>query len=137
MSGPGQEMETYFQAAKLPDRPAEMTEDDFDLLGSLAQKLVRRRLAVPAIFFLESAKPLNYVGAQAMVFFGPFVQVLFESPNYYRYTELLEQRPTVELLLQMIEGYESELARAETAARAARRAARPRRFWQFWKRRRP
>lgn len=122
--------ETAFAAARLPARPADMAESDYALLADLARKLVRRRLSVPAIFFLETAKPLNYVGAQAMVFFGPFVQVLFAAPNYDRYTELLEQRPTLELLLQLIEGYESELARAERAAKAARGTPR----WQFWRR---
>ncbi|MBN2170206.1 MAG: hypothetical protein JW819_02665 [Candidatus Krumholzibacteriota bacterium] len=122
---------------RLPVRPDAMTATDYDLLLDLARKVVRRRMAVPAIFFLESAKPLNYVGAQAMVFFGPFVRVFFESPNYYRYTELFEDRPTVELLLRMIEGLESEEQQREKAARAARRARRgDRRFrWRFWRRR--
>jgi len=128
-----------FAAARLPAKPDDMLDSDFALLTDLARKIVRRRLSVPAIFFLETAKPLNYVGAQAMVFFGPFVQVLFESPNYERYTELLERRPTLELLLQMIESYESELVRTEKAERAARKAARnaaPRRSaWRFWQRR--
>lgn len=130
------QIETYFAGARLPKRPEDMSEDDFGLLDGLARKIVRRRLSVPAIFFLESAKPLNYVGAQAMVFLGPFVQVLFESPNYYRYSELLEQRPTVELLLQLIESYENELARSEKAARAERKQKAGRRWWQFWRRRR-
>ncbi len=129
------EVETYFAAARLPECPDDMDEPDFELLRALAEKIVKRRLAVPAIFFLESAKPLNYIGSQAMVFFGPFVRVLFESPNYYRYSELLEQRPTVELLLRMIEGYESDLARADKAAKAARKSSRRRPAWQFWRRR--
>ncbi len=129
------EVETYFADARLPKRPADMSEPDFELLRALAEKIVRRRLAVPTIFFLESAKPLNYIGSQAMVFFGPFVRVLFESPNYYRYSELLEQRPTVELLLQMIEGYESDMARADKAAKLARKSSRRRPAWQFWRRR--
>lgn len=129
------DVETYFAATKLPERPEDISEPDFELLRALAEKIVRRRLAVPAIFFLESAKPLNYIGSQAMVFFGPFVRVLFESPNYYRYSELLEQRPTVELLLRMIEGYESDLARADKASRDARKSSRRRPAWQFWRRR--
>ncbi len=119
---------------RLPDRPEEMSEGDYGLLLELARKIVRRRLSVPAIFFLETAKPLNYIGAQAMVFFGPFVRILFESPNYYRYTELLEQRPTLELLLRMIEEYESEFAREEKAARTARKKAGRKPFWKFWSR---
>jgi hypothetical protein len=122
---------------RLPDRPEPMSESDYGLLLDLARRIVRRRLAVPAIFFLESAKPLNYIGAQAMVFFGPFVQILFETPNYYRYTELLEERSTLELLLRMIEELEGEQARLEKAAKAARKAARRRPARKFWSRRRP
>jgi hypothetical protein len=122
---------------RLPDKPGEMDPSDYELLLGLARKIVRRRLTVPAIFFLETAKPLNYIGAQAMVFFGPFVQILFESPNYYRYTELLEERTTLELLLRMVEELESEEARREKLAREKKREEKSktktkRPFWKFW-----
>ena len=118
----------------LPERPSELDEIDYGLLLELARKTVRRRMSVPAIFFLESTKPLSYVGSQAMVFFGPFVRLLFESPNYYRYSEMLEDRDNLELLLRMIEELESEFTRAEDEARAIRKAERRRPFWKFWNR---
>ena len=118
----------------LPERPSELDEKDYGLLLNLARKTVSRRMAVPAIFFLESTKPLSYVGSQAMVFFGPFVRLLFESPNYYRYSEMLEDRDNLELLLRMIEELESEFTRAEDEARALRKAGRRRPFWKFWNR---
>ena len=118
----------------LPERPSELDEKDYGLLLELARKTVRRRMSVPAIFFLESTKPLSYVGSQAMVFFGPFVRLLFESPNYYRYSEMLEDRDNLELLLRMIEELESEFTRAEDEARALRKAERRRPFWKFWDR---
>jgi len=113
-----------------------MEESDYDLLLNLAQKTVKRGLSVPAIFFLESTKPLSYIGSQAMVFFGPFVRILFESPNYYRYQEMLEDRANVELLLQMIEQFEGEKSREEKEARATRKAARKSPRWKFWSRKR-
>ena len=118
----------------LPERPTELDEIDYGLLLELARKTVNRRMSVPAIFFLESTKPLSYVGSQAMVFFGPFVRLLFESPNYYRYSEMLEDRDNLELLLRMIEELESEFTRAENEARALRKAERRRPFWKFWNR---
>jgi len=118
----------------LPERPADLEEQDYELLLNLARKTVRRRLSVPAIFFLESTKPLSYVGSQAMVFFGPFVRLLFESPNYYRYSEMLEDRANLELLLQMIEDLESEHTQAEKEARALRKTKRRRPLWKFWSR---
>ncbi len=118
----------------LPERPEALEQIDYDLLVSLADKVVSRGLSVPTIFFLESSKPLSYIGSQAMVFFGPFVRILFESPNYYRYSEMLEERENVELLLQMIEALEADRSRAEREARAARKAEGHRPRWKFWSR---
>jgi len=118
----------------LPERPETLEQIDYDLLLGLAEKVVKRGLSVPAIFFLESTKPLSYIGSQAMVFFGPFVRILFESPNYYRYSEMLEDRANVELLLQMIEQLEGERSREEKQARAARKAERRSPRWKFWSR---
>jgi hypothetical protein len=118
----------------LPERPEALEQVDYDLLLSLADKVVKRGLSVPTIFFLESSKPLSYIGSQAMVFFGPFVRILFESPNYYRYSEMLEERSNVELLLQMIEEREAERSRAEKEARDARKAEGHRPRWKFWSR---
>ncbi len=120
----------------LPERPETLEQRDYDLLLGLAEKTVKRGLSVPAIFFLESTKPLSYIGSQAMVFFGPFVRILFESPNYYRYQEMLEDRANVELLLQMIEQLEGERSRAEREAKAARKAAGQSPRWKFWSRKR-
>ena len=120
----------------LPKLPETLEQAVYDLLLGLAQKTVKRGLSVPAIFFLESTKPLSYIGSQAMAFFGPFVRILFESPHYYRYQEMLEDRANVELLLQIIEELEGERSREEKDARAARKAARKSPRWKFWSRKR-
>ncbi|MCP4544991.1 MAG: hypothetical protein GY835_00840 [bacterium] len=123
----------------LPVRPVDMQESDYDLLLALAKKIDRRGLSIPAIFFLESSKPLNYIGAQAMVFFGPMVRILFESPNYYRYTELLEDRHVVELLIKMIEGLIEETDKRKRAEKSAAKTVDQTRkglFRKFWKRNR-
>ena len=118
----------------LPERPAELAEYDYNLLLNLARKVVNRGMSVPAIFFLESTKPLSYVGSQAMVFFGPFVRMIFESPDYYRYSEMMEDRANLELLLQMIEALEGERSLKEKEARDRRKAERGRPRWKFWSR---
>jgi hypothetical protein len=61
-------------------------------------------MATPAIFFLESMKPLGFVGAQAMHFFRPIVSIVLREPAAYdRLTKLLERRGAVELLLRRLE----------------------------------
>jgi len=58
---------------------------------------------VPAIIFLESIKPLNYIGSQTMVFFEPIVQTLFNFRDYDTFRRAMERRENVERLLQKIE----------------------------------
>jgi hypothetical protein len=81
-----------------------LDEDDRKLLDKLAEGITRRRLTAPAIFFLESMKPLGFVASQALVFFRPVVQAVASNPvTYDRLQKILEQRGSVELLLRRLE----------------------------------
>lgn len=73
------------------------------VLEKVAEKVIQWRMAVPAIMFLESVKPLNYIGAQAMVFFQPIVQSVFTIKDYDDLRQALERRENIENLLQKIE----------------------------------
>jgi hypothetical protein len=81
----------------------ELTPHQEEILVQIAQKVVHWKMAVPAILFLESMKPLNYIGSQMMVFFEPFVQTLFSWKDYDELRRMMEERETVERLLQKIE----------------------------------
>ena len=50
-----------------------LTIDDKNFLTKIVKKIIELKLVTPAIFFLEMAKPLNFIGSQTMVFFGPIV----------------------------------------------------------------
>ena len=80
---------------------------DKEIISTLAKKIVRHGLAVPAIFFLEMVKYLSFFGSQLMVFFGPIITVFITSSSYYKYAELLEDRKNVEFLLIELERLES------------------------------
>ncbi len=54
--------------------PGGEPDPDEALIAAVAGRVVRMGLAVPAIFFLESTKPLSFVGSQVLVFFEPFVK---------------------------------------------------------------
>ena len=83
---------------------AEPIPDDEDrVLNKLAERVVRWKMAVPAIIFLESVKPLNYIGSQTLVFFEPIVQTLFNFKDYDTFRHAMERRENVERLLQKIE----------------------------------
>lgn len=95
------------------DRPEDpLTEQESDLLDRLAGALVRRRLTAPSLLFLESLRPLHFLGSQAMVFFAPFVKALVQGKDYDTLTELLERRTAVDALLGRIEALESEAPHA-------------------------
>ncbi len=81
-------------------------------------------MTVPAIFFLESMKPLSFVGSQAMHFFEPFVRALFSAPEYDRFANMMERRENLESLLVKIETQDETARRAEREARARARAER-------------
>lgn len=74
---------------------------------------VRYRMTVPAILFLESVKPLSFVGSQAMYFFEPMVRAIFPVPEYERFAALMERRESVEALLVAIERRDDEERRVE------------------------
>lgn len=78
-------------------------EEQHDLLEKLAQWIVRRNLTTPAILFLETGKPLNFLGSQLLIAFSPFVRAFFKGEKYHKLALILEKDENVELLLQLIE----------------------------------
>ena len=76
---------------------------DTDLISKLADIVVRRNISVPAIMLLESVRPLNFVGSQAMVFFKPIISRFFTSAEYDKLATILEKREVIDLLIIEIE----------------------------------
>ena len=80
-----------------------LTKDDKAFLSKLAHKIVDLKLVTPSIFFLEMAKPLNFIGSQTMVFFGPIISAFVKTDGYYRAAELFEEHSSVEFLICELE----------------------------------
>lgn len=116
-------------------KPGEPVEDpDTALLASIASRIVRMGLAVPAVFFLESVKPLSFIGSQALVFFEPFVKAFLDLKSYDRFAALMEDRANLEKLMTMIEERDAERVRKEREEKAARRAAKGERGRRWFRR---
>ena len=98
-----------------------LTEKQAELLDKLAQKVVGYRMTVPAIMFLETVKPLSYVGSQTMVFFEPMVKAVFNVAEYDEIRILMEDRRNVEELLLRIEKFDREAVDKEKTARKEKR----------------
>ncbi len=91
---------------KSPHGP--LTDEDRALMDKIARTVVKRRMAMPAILFLGSVKPLNAIGSQALVFLQPFLSGVFNEADYRRVTEILERREGIEALMKAIEAAEKE-----------------------------
>lgn len=82
----------------------DLSEDERKLLDELADGIARRRLTPAAMFFLESVKPMGYVGSQMMLFLRPMVSVVWSNPaRWDQVQQILEKRGSIELLLKRLE----------------------------------
>ncbi len=84
-------------------KAAELEGDDIALLKKLANYVVRRKMSVPVIMFLESARPLNFIGSQTMVYFKPILTRFFSIIEYNKIAGILENREAVDILINEIE----------------------------------
>lgn len=102
----------------------ELTEKQLKLLNKLADKVVRLRMTTPAILFLESVRPLNFVGSQVMVFFAPLVRGFFELPEWEELRLILERRESISYFLDLVEKREGDYLIEEKKRKEERKAAR-------------
>ncbi|MHC4986756.1 MAG: hypothetical protein ACYTFO_11460 [Planctomycetota bacterium] len=72
--------------------------------GNAAEKIVARGMALPATLFLQSIRPLNAIGSQAMMFLRPFLTGLFfKTEQYDRLAAILERREGLGALVEAVE----------------------------------
>ncbi len=107
----------------LPQPPGE-SDQDAALIESVAQRVVKMGLAAPAVFFLESTKPLSFVGSQVLVFLEPFVKSFLNVANYNRFVALMEDRKNIEKLMVRVEDLDEETRAAEKQKKKAEKEAR-------------
>ena len=104
----------------MDEKPA-LTPEQEKLLDRIAVRVVGWRMATPAIMFLESVKPMNYVGSQMLVFFEPFVRAIFNFKEYSIFMEIMQERENVEVFLVKIEKLDLEAYRKEKEERKKRK----------------
>ena len=90
-----------------PESDTNFTESERELAGRVAPFIAQRRMSAPAVMFLESGKPLNFLGSQLMTFLAPFVTLIFTSGEYERFVRFLEKRGSIDLILDSISEAES------------------------------
>jgi len=80
-----------------------LTPADIALLERVADAVVHRGMATPAVLFLESVGPMNFLGSQALHFLTPILDVVFPQRDVERVAYLLERRDTLARLAALIE----------------------------------
>jgi len=110
--GPGLDPEDY---------KSDTPEECDDLARRIAHKIVERDLTVPAIIFLESIKPVSFLGSQMLVFANPVISLLVQSGDYYRFVRMIEDRDNVEKLTVAIEEENALVSEQRRKAKLERR----------------
>lgn len=77
--------------------------EDLALLERIADAIVTRRMAAPAMLFLESIGPMNFLGSQALHFLAPIVECVLTHTELAQIARLLEQRNSLHRLAALIE----------------------------------
>lgn len=75
-----------------------------ELIESLAQRIESLGLTMPVVLMLEAHKPLSFLGSQVLLILQPLLNVLFDPATSSAYAALLEDRRSVEQLIQRLEG---------------------------------
>src|SRR5437763_187296 len=86
-----------------PAGPVEPTDAQRAVIDGLCRQVVARGLATPALIFLESVRPLNYVSSQTLHFFAPVLSAVADAQACRELADFLEHRGSVDFLCRRIE----------------------------------
>lgn len=91
----------------------EPTDAQRALVDRLVQEVMHRGLATPTLVFLEMSRPLNFLGAQALHFFRPFLRVFTNSTAPRELAEFFEQRGSIEFVCRRLEELQRQTDRCD------------------------
>jgi hypothetical protein len=86
-----------------PEAAAEDEAAQMAVLEEMAVKLWRRGLAGPAVFVLETMRPVTFITAEFMVFLEPFAGAVLPVERYRLLAEALHDRRKVAWLADRLE----------------------------------
>ena len=94
---------SFAHAFAVPSGKEPFSEEELALLDKAADFVVKKRMAAPAVLFLESLQPMSFLGSQIMVFLQPIVASFFSPREYERLAKILERRESIGLFIERIE----------------------------------
>ena len=93
----------FAHAFALRPTRGDFTQEEIALLEKVAAGIVRRGMADPAILFLESLAPLNFLGGQVLHGLAPFLELVCDPAELDRLASVLERRESIERLSMLIQ----------------------------------
>ena len=87
------------------ERPGDFapTDEQQRIADRICREIIQRDMVTLAILSLETCRPLNYIGSQAIHFFSPFLSFLVAAKSQKIFADFLEQRGSIEWLCQRLE----------------------------------
>ena len=92
----------FAHAFALSPARGDPTQEEIALLEKIAAAIAYRGMADPAVLFLESLGPLNFLGSQVLHGLAPFFELVCDPTELERLTSMLERRESVERLSDLI-----------------------------------
>ena len=84
-----------------------MRQSSQDTISCLADKIIKNKLSVPSVFFLELVKPLSFIGSQLLHFCSPVLSPFFKPGQLEQWADTFESREDIEHLILEIENREA------------------------------
>jgi len=94
---------TFRHAFALRPEGEPLSAEERALLEKVAVTVVNRCMAGPALLFLESAGPMNFLSSQALHFLAPILDLACDAREIERAACLLERRDAIPRLIELIE----------------------------------
>lgn len=83
-------------------------EEAHELLDRVARFIAERRMGSAAIMFIESLRPLHFIGSQLLYMISPFAEIIFKAEEYQKFACALEDEENIRYLLDQIDKYDAE-----------------------------
>jgi hypothetical protein len=93
----------FAHAFALHSGEKDLTPEELALLEKVAAGIVNRGMADPAVLFLESLGPLNFLGSQVLHGLAPFLELVCDARELERLALILERRESLDRLIVLIQ----------------------------------
>jgi hypothetical protein len=93
----------FAHAFALEPEASVFAPEDLALLEKVARLIVKRGMTTPALLFLESLGPLNFLGSQVLHGLRPFLEPVCDVTEMERLAVILERRDSIPRLIAIIQ----------------------------------